>query len=315
MAAFKGTNREVAEAWIAGLHKSSHNGNYRTDGVHLWSYALLIGKRDDQGKPLLLDVTGLISPRTSDHVREAWFHGPVTAVRPAVDLENLSVYTRYSFPTGREGEVIEHMKPIIRYAPERLRPAFDRPENLEVNNPLLFKLWKLPSTVKSVFLSTLDEDKVHERVSDPRLYRVMWMSDDCWTYTPAVEEKVLLSERAADDGDRYIYTYWLTMEAGGRGWPYAYQVHTYIYRVWRDRNDKCRIALEDEALMLPARDVLWNANENRGRLEIYRGGVHADEFKTLLISLSDYNERTIRVVERDTQAYRTIREKLLREGR
>jgi len=64
-------NCDVAAAWQCGEVAAS--GHMHTDGLKLWSYALIIGTTDDYGKKVALDYTGgkpshFVSMTTSMHV-------------------------------------------------------------------------------------------------------------------------------------------------------------------------------------------------------------------------------------------------------
>jgi hypothetical protein len=206
-----GKNSEVGAAWVNGHPMRSHNGNYRTDGTHLWSYDLMIGKRDAEGKPILLNVMSLISPRTSDHVREA-IEPQVKLVVPAVDPDNLSAYTRYSFPENPE-EDTENLwgreKEPITFIPTRIRTEFPPDDYIEINDPVYFKKLKLPKDSMSAYISDVDTNEYHERLG-LRNFCEFWISSDCWNYVAALEDRVLFMEYTeAKSTERIVYAYFL----------------------------------------------------------------------------------------------------------
>jgi hypothetical protein len=63
------TNREVARAWSEGRSAESHTGSFSTDGVRIWSYALLIGETLN-GEKVVKDYRSpnFVSATTSKHV-------------------------------------------------------------------------------------------------------------------------------------------------------------------------------------------------------------------------------------------------------
>lgn len=77
-------NRAVAEAWRNDEAATSHTGNFRTDGKHLWSYDLQIGDsarpaKGTYGFKVLKDYTangtyGFKSQTTSCHVGYARYY-------------------------------------------------------------------------------------------------------------------------------------------------------------------------------------------------------------------------------------------------
>lgn len=63
-------NHQVVEAWA--LDQPANSGRMITDGDRLWSYALVIGFTDEDGKKVALDYTAPVgwfrSMTTSCHV-------------------------------------------------------------------------------------------------------------------------------------------------------------------------------------------------------------------------------------------------------
>ena len=60
-------NEQVVRNWVAG--KPAKAGNLRTDGVSLWSYALMIGDTMLSGKKVVHDYS--ISQTTTRHINMA----------------------------------------------------------------------------------------------------------------------------------------------------------------------------------------------------------------------------------------------------
>ncbi len=72
----KRTNNDtVAKLWAANEPSTSHNGNFSTDGRHLFSYNLLIGYTSASGKKVALlynaGSDNYVSQTTSQHVGKA----------------------------------------------------------------------------------------------------------------------------------------------------------------------------------------------------------------------------------------------------
>ena len=86
-------NENVIRAWSQGLRARNHRHTLRTDGVHLWSYKLLIGVRKN-GVCFLKDATApggeFHSVTTSCHVGKAKlfaniiFHSKVWHATPQI---------------------------------------------------------------------------------------------------------------------------------------------------------------------------------------------------------------------------------------
>ena len=73
-------NIDVVKAWSRGYPASSHNGNFRTDGMGLWSYNLMIGATVAGEKVLALyRASGEYkSQTTSQHVASTLLRRPWT---------------------------------------------------------------------------------------------------------------------------------------------------------------------------------------------------------------------------------------------
>lgn len=78
-------NIDVVKAWSRGYPASSHNGNFRTDGMGLWSYNLMIGATVAGEKVLALyRASGEYkSQTTSQHVGRAQAYSD-KAIHPAI---------------------------------------------------------------------------------------------------------------------------------------------------------------------------------------------------------------------------------------
>jgi hypothetical protein len=287
---------------VNGHPMRSHNGNYRTDGTHLWSYDLMIGKRDAEGKPILLNVMSLISPRTSDHVREA-IEPQVKLVVPAVDPDNLSAYTRYSFPENPE-EDTENLwgreKEPITFIPTRIRTEFPPDDYIEINDPVYFKKLKLPKDSMSAYISDVDTNEYHERLG-LRNFCEFWISSDCWNYVAALEDRVLFMEYTeAKSTERIVYAYFLTRYTGSH---VAYTVKVLI-----DGDD---VDYYDETELRPRLPFYsgYSHMPEGSRFLQYRGGLRKGEWQEVVDCIWDATQVSkIRVVERDNTAYRRMRE-------
>ena len=79
-------NIDVVKAWSRGQSLSSFTGNFRTDGVRLWSYELLIGTTVGIKKVLALYRApgDYISQTTSQHVGNASRYSDCYEVSPAI---------------------------------------------------------------------------------------------------------------------------------------------------------------------------------------------------------------------------------------
>lgn len=316
----KGTNDEVAKAWLKGQPMTSGNGSYRTDGSNLWSYKLLIGKRDADGQPILLNVRGLISPTTSQHVNDALYvredgvmvQPQARLVKPAI-AEHLSAYIKYSFPEKPEifEEWMQNSK-IIRYTPLRIRSNFEIGFT-EINDLEYFKALKLPKKTISAFIDThVDRDAYEERKA-LHFYSDFWISEDTWNYKPAKrEERVHLREFTYDPGtdpeDRQILAYFLTQPGDKHG----YKVETYIYK-FVDTGRGLRLSYLYDDYLYPGTIGSMRAYNFVNPVSIYRGGTDPREFPILLVDLADALRAPIRIVEKDTSSYRDYREQIYKE--
>jgi hypothetical protein len=316
----KGTNEEVARAWLKGEPMTSSNGSYRTDGEKLWSYKLMIGKRDKEGQPILLNVRGLISPTTSQHVNDALYvrengdliQPQAKLVKPAA-ADHLALYTKYSFPENPEvfEEWMQNSK-IIRYVPTRVRPNFEIGFT-EINDAEYFKALKLPKKTISAFIDThMDVDTYAERKA-LHFYNDFWISDDTWNYRPAKrEERVHLREFTYDPDtdieDRQIFAYFLT-QAGD---PRSYKVETYIYK-FVDTDRGLRLSYLYDDYLYPGTIGSVSTYNFVNPVSIYRGGTDPREFPILLEDLADALRAPFRIVEKDTESYRQYREWLYKE--
>ena len=74
----KTTNENIAYYWSKGQPAKNGKGCYTTDGHDLYSYALKIGTKNDQGDTVLFNYTsggmGYYSQTTSCHVGKARQH-------------------------------------------------------------------------------------------------------------------------------------------------------------------------------------------------------------------------------------------------
>lgn len=71
-------NSQVARFWYSNSPAKSKNGNYKTDGSNLFSYALKIGTTDPSGRKILYNYTKSggkhMSRTTTSHVNLARFY-------------------------------------------------------------------------------------------------------------------------------------------------------------------------------------------------------------------------------------------------
>jgi len=83
-------NIQVISAWKSGQRGHANNGRgaLRTDGNRLWSYALCIGRSDEEGNKILFDYTSKggqpVSQTTSTHVGLAKRNSNAEIMRPDV---------------------------------------------------------------------------------------------------------------------------------------------------------------------------------------------------------------------------------------
>jgi len=83
-------NIQVINAWDRGQpgHANNGRGALRTDGNRLWSYALCIGRSDEEGNKVLFDFTASgghpVSQTTSIHVNLAKRNTGAEIMRPDV---------------------------------------------------------------------------------------------------------------------------------------------------------------------------------------------------------------------------------------
>jgi len=76
-------NDEVVNCWVDGTSATNHRGSFTTDGIHLWSYKLLIGDTCLETKKKVLreyvakTKWGFKSQTTSCHVGLARKHADV----------------------------------------------------------------------------------------------------------------------------------------------------------------------------------------------------------------------------------------------
>ena len=64
-------NHVVAEMWGRSRSASNHNGSFRSDGINLYSYNLVIGETNKRGEKIIHDYTTnghYYSVTTSRHV-------------------------------------------------------------------------------------------------------------------------------------------------------------------------------------------------------------------------------------------------------
>ena len=75
-------NAQVAKFWHSGVPASSRSGNYRTDGLDLFSYKRKIGFTNGYGQKVVINYTNapggqFVSSTTSNHVNLAKFYADI----------------------------------------------------------------------------------------------------------------------------------------------------------------------------------------------------------------------------------------------
>ena len=88
MRTVRADNKTVAKQWAMGIPSNNHNGTFKTDGLDLYSYNLLIGFTTHSGKKILLDYTAssghFVSQTTSSkHISPSRVHAD-TIMSPSV---------------------------------------------------------------------------------------------------------------------------------------------------------------------------------------------------------------------------------------
>jgi hypothetical protein len=87
-------NHEVVKTWIQGKNAKNGTGCFSTDGNHLFSYELCIGKQDSEGKRVVYDYREerKISTTTLKHVNYALRYGggQVDLISPPEDSEPIT---------------------------------------------------------------------------------------------------------------------------------------------------------------------------------------------------------------------------------
>ena len=75
-------NSQIVSFWHSGASAKSKNGNFRTDGIDLYSYKLRIGYTDGYGQKVLYNYTSepngrYVSSTTTSHVNLAKFYADI----------------------------------------------------------------------------------------------------------------------------------------------------------------------------------------------------------------------------------------------
>lgn len=175
--------------------------------------------------------------------------------------------------------------------------------------------YKLPAGTTSAFIRTRDEWMVGDEPLPA--FKSFWISSDDWNYVPAKkEERVYMREFTHEDGERSIFSYYVTRpgKENSRDWFDQYVAETDVWRVTTSKSGALLVEHEYSEFLMPGRVSKRGRIPENTTLHPYAGGMDKTEFPQLLKLMGDHLESPIRVVERDNSSYRTVRNRLAREG-